>query len=423
MKRRRLFWLVGALAALGALFAWARADRCGEWPTRAAALTQVTQSQGAVRAGVGKVELPLVFPTTAGGYPPLRSTVSRADTPLLARALTVEVGGQRLSLVVLDVLLIPPQLRDAIAEKHGTVWVAATHTHSGPSGFDPRAASELAALGSYSPAAFERLVEAGRKALELAEASLTEVRLEVGTAQSNTLAVPRSGSLADTRITRARFDGPQGPLAQVVIVSGHPTLAPRRPDALHGDFPSLLAAKLEANGGPLTLVLQGAGGNASVDRAKAATPEAAATALEPLVRAVLTREQPAPVAAALNEARVGLSRPDGSRLGFPVTQPIVENLLCDHAEDIALLHGLKLGELKLLFVPVEPSLEAGLVLEEQAGVERVVSLTDGYAGYVEPEAVARFGGGESHRQYFPPAFLTQLAEGARLVNQALTPVK
>lgn len=421
MRRRAWRWALGLVLVPLALWGWLSIDRCGDWPMKGPALTVVSQSTGVVKAGAGRAPLNVRWPAVSGGYGPPRASVDKALTPLQARAVVIEVNNQSLALVLLDVLLVPPQLRDAIAaNQRGPTWVLATHTHSGPGGYDPRAASEWAALGSFAQADQDVLVQAAKEALEQAQRSLTEVKVEVGERRDNALSVPRSGAAADQRVTRVRFDGANGPVAQLVIASGHPTLAPRRPEGLHADWPGLLADRLEANGGPVTLVLQGSGGNASIDRDAAPTPEAAAEKLEQLVRALPTAEQPGPVIAAWNEVKVSLPRPQATRLVPGPLTAIVENALCDHAEDLVLLHGLRLGELRLLFVPFEPSLAAGLVLEEQARAQRLVSLGDGYAGYVETVEVARTGGGESTRQYFPADLLTGLADGARLVGDGLT---
>jgi hypothetical protein len=96
-----------------------------------------------------------------------------------------------------------------------------------------------------------------------------------------------------------------------------------------------------------------------------------------------------------------------------------ENALCDQAEDFVVLHGLRLGEARLLLVPFEPSFPAGQVLEEQAQAARLISLADGYSGYLETVEAARGGLGEAHRQYFAPDLLTRLAEGAKLAGQPL----
>ncbi|MFZ5445077.1 MAG: neutral/alkaline non-lysosomal ceramidase N-terminal domain-containing protein [Myxococcota bacterium] len=419
MKKLRTPVLVVVLALLGA-WGWASLDRCGAWPRKAPAITQLAQGRGDLKAGAARVEFALTFPTTAGGYPPPRATVGKALTPLAARALVLEIGGQRLALVLLDVLLVPPQLRDAIGREQGLpIWVLATHTHSGPSGFDPRLAAELAALGTFSAADEAVVVTAAREALSRAQAQLVAARLEVGEQPLDGLNVARSGDSVDRRLTRLRFDGADGPVAQLVVFSAHPTLVARRPEGLHADWPGVLAERLERDHGPVTLVVQGAGGNASVERSTADTPEALAEKLEQAVKAVPTKAEADPFPAAWCEVQVSLSRPDARHLAPAPLRPAVENALCDEVEDFAVLHGLRLGDLRLLFVPVEPSHAAGLVLEEQARATRVVSLADGYAGYVEPVEVARQGAGEAARQYFPPEFLTQLAEGAALVGRAL----
>lgn len=419
--KRRLLIGFAALAA-GLLLSWSAAsvDRCGSWPVKPAGLTHLARGQGHLQAGASKVELHPRYPTTAGGYGPLRSTVERAATPLFARALVLDVGGQRLGVVLLDALLIPPQLRDAIGEGQPfPTWVLATHTHSGPSGFDPRLASELAALGTFKAEDQQVLTTAAREALAQALAGLTPVRLEVGAGTAEGVSVARSGKEVDRRLTRLRFDGAQGPVAQLIIASAHPTLVPRRPEALHPDWPGLLAERLEKDRGPITFVLQGAGGNASVDRARLATPEAAAERLETLVRALPTAAEPEVFDAAWTEVHVSLPRPDAKRVVPAMFAAIAENALCDDAEDFAVLHGLRLGGTRLLLVPFEPSFAAGQVLEEQAHAARVVGLADGYAGYVETVEAARAGEGEARRQYFGEDLLTRLVEGARLAGQPL----
>ena len=420
VKRRLLIGLGVVFAAVVITWGVASVDRCGSWTAKPPALTHLARGQGSLQVGAAREELKIGFPTTAGGYGPWRSTVDRALSPLFARALVLDVGGQRLGLVLLDVLLVPPQLRDAIGQGQPfPTWVLATHTHSGPSGFDPRFGSELAALGRFAQADLDAISRAGRQALTDATASMKSARLEVGEALSEDISQARSGTEVDRRITRLRFDAADGAVAQVVIASAHPTLVPRRPDGLHPDWPGLLAQKWEQQKGPITFVLQGAGGNASVDRRKFGTAEAAAARFEELVRAVPTAAQPQTLDAAWSEVHVQLPRPD-ARLVVPgVFKAAAENVLCDDAEDFVVLHSLRLGEVRLLLVPFEPSFAAGQVLEEQAQATRLVSLADGYSGYLETVAAARSGEGEARRQYFGPELITAIAEGARLASEAI----
>lgn len=420
LRRRLLIALAGVLALLLGAFALGSRDRCGEWPTKPPALTAVGVSEGPLLAGAAKVELRFGKPVTVAGYGPWRSTATQSAAPLFARALVLEAGGQRLGLVVLDLLLVAPALRDRIAaDQPHPVWTLATHTHSGPGGFDTRPAAQLAGVGAFDADVESVLVEAARRALTEAAAALTPVRLAERHVTGGSLSSPRSGSAVDDRVSRLSFTTPEGAArAELWIASAHPTLVSQRTTRLDPDWPGALAALREANGGPVTLVVQGAGGNASVDRTRA---DPGAALAEALVGAAGEPAGPGveEVRFAFSEVRVGLPRPDASRLAPRVARAFAENLLCDGAEDSAMLHGLRLGELKLLFVPLEPSHAAGLVLEEQAGVTRLVSLADGYAGYVETVEAARAGTGESRRQYFPPELLQRLAEGAQLAGAAL----
>lgn len=428
LVRRRLLIALGLVTALlGTGFAAGSADRCGAWPPANPALLTVSRSEGALRVGAAKAELRFPGPVTVGGYAPWRSTATSAASPLFARALVLDVGGQQVRLVLLDLLLVAPRLRDRIAEgqAHPT-WVIATHTHSGPGGYDTRPAAQLAGLGAPAPEVETTLVTAARQALTDAEAALTPATLRAS-ALDSPFSVARSGAEVDTRLSSFRFEAGDQTLAELLIVAAHPTLVERRTAQLDPDWPGAVASAREANGGPVTLVVQGAGGNASVDRARYASVRAAADALLARVTtpalpddAALPGDAPAgPTKLAWSSVRVGLPRPDASRLVPGVLRAFTENLLCDGAEDVAVLHGLRLGALELLFVPLEPSYAAGRVLEEQARVQRVVSLADGYAGYVETEEAARTSTGESHRQYFPPELVTRLAEGARLAGAAL----
>lgn len=417
MKRRVTLVFGGIVLALGGLWLSLARDTCGSWAKQQPALSLAARAHGTPRVGAAKVDLTLPWPVPVGGYGPPHHAVSEARTPLSARALVLDVGGQQKALVLLDVMLVTPQLRDLIAKGFPVpVITLATHTHSGPGAYARNSATEWAALGSFSPAVEAALVEAARQALTQALAALKPTHLETGHAITEGVTVARTGDAADTRLTRLLFTGDAGPVAQLLIVSAHPTLVEKNPQALSGDWPALLAAELEKDGA-VTLVLQGAAGNASVNRAQLPTPEAVATKLAAVTRGLTLRPQGPDLDAAWSELHVSLPRPDASRSAPGFARAIVENALCDDVEDIAVVQVVRVGDEKLLFVPGEPSFEAGRVLEEQAGATRLVSLADGYVGYVETLQAANTNTGEAPRQYFPPSLLTTLIEGAQLAGQ------
>ncbi len=424
MARRLLLGLGAVVVGAGLLWAAASRDTCGSWPDRQPSLAFLARGQGPLLVGAGSAPLELPWPVPVAGYGPPRPMAERAATPLKARALTFSVGGQRRGLVLLDLLFITPQLRDAIArDQPAGVIVVATHTHSGPGAYATNRAAEWAALGFHSPGVEAALATAGRAALAAAFSDERPVRFEYAQAQTAGVTVPRSGETADQRLSTLRFVDDAGRArAQLLVASAHPALVDKKTTQLHADWPGLLAETLERDGGPLTLVLQGAVGNARVDRHLLPTPEAVAARLAELARAQTLAPHPAELDAAWSELHVPLPRPDLHRLAPPGLRAIGENALCDDAEDLAVLHLLRLGDVSLLFTPFEPSWEAGRLLEEVSGADRVISLADGYHGYVETMAVAAGAGGESRRQYFPPELIKRLAEGARLAGETTRPL-
>lgn len=416
MKRRLILFVGGLLGVLAVTWLTLSRDTCGSWPQLEPALALAARSKGVPRVGAARVAFDLPFPVPVGGYGPPHHAVSAAHSPLFARALVLDVGGQRKALVVLDAMLVTPQLRDRIAKDQPMpVITLATHTHSGPGAYSPNSAEEWAALGTYAPAVEQALVTAAREALAQAASAPRDVHLETATATTDGVTVARTGAAADTRLTRWLFVGEEGPVAQLLIVSAHPTLVGKNPDTLNGDWPTALAEELERDG-TVTLVLQGAAGNASVNRAQLPTPEAVATKLASLALALPMRPQGPALVAAWSEIHVALPRPDASRVAPGFARAAVENALCDDAEDLAVVQALRLGDEKLLFVPAEPSFEAGRVLEEKAHATRVVSLADGYVGYVETLQAVNTNTGEAARQYFPPSLLLTLLEGAELAG-------
>lgn len=413
MRRR---WLIGLLAiafGLAGLSVLAWGDHCGPWPDRAPWVRAAGRDEGALRAGAAAVALAPHFPVTVAGYPPLRPTATSSAAPLMARATVVEVGRSRVSLVELDTLLVTARMQRAVQEgQRGPVWLLAAHAHSSLGGYDHRPVAELAALGRYDELDEALLIDAARAALTQAHDALEPARLEVASLDVEGLNVPRSGDEVERRLTVVRFLG-VAPVAQWVIFSAHPTLASPQAAQLDPDWPGRLAGPGTS---PVTLVLQGAGGNASVDRSAATTPEAfAAKLLDQVVAAVGQ-----PVTPRLEWAEVGLAlpRPDGSRLApGPLARPM-ENLLCWGQEREAMVSLLRLGAVSFLFTTLEPSAVAGRGLKSLAEVDRVLGLANGYHGYLEPEAVAQASQGESKRQYFGPHLSELVGRAAALAKEA-----
>lgn len=381
-------------------------------------------ARGALQAGAARAKVAVPFPVVPAGYGPPRTGLTQARPALEARAVVLEVAPVKVAIVELDLLELPSALvkrvrADAATLQLSEVWVVATHAHSSMGGYDARWVSELAGTGRYREDAFEALAGAAKRALAEADAGLGPAALALGEGDAGGLARPRTGAQVDSKLTRLSLSREGRTLAELWIVSAHPTLVPRHPASLSPDYPGLV----DADDGPVTLVLQGAVGNASaqVPGGEGALPERFARALAERARGVALATSGEDVALGFSRVQVGTPRPDASRLAPWFARAAGDNLLCGSAPRSAEVDALRLGDLVLLGVPGEPSATAGAALVEQSGATRVVSLANGYLGYVEPAETVRQGGGESKRQYFGPQLLPRLEEAAALAGRAVRP--
>jgi hypothetical protein len=301
------------------------------------------------------------------------------------------------------------------------VLVFATHTHSSMGGYDARLAAQIAGTGRYKPAVVEAAVSAAVDALRQASERLADVTLEVGEAREPGFVYTRTGGLApEGGLTRAVLRGGAGPVAELLVFSAHPTLIPRDRAYVDPDYPGRLS-ELREQGGGVTLVLQGAAGNASVafsEEFGVARSAAFARALAGLADRAALSPAPGPPRLSLARAEVALPRPDASRLVPSFTRAAGDNFLCRASPRTAEVAALALGPLELLALPGEPTVAAGAALLQRTGATGVLGLASGYISYVEmPELVTR-GEGEALRQYFGPALLERLVAGAQLAAEA-----
>ncbi len=403
-----------ALVLLGA-FAFASAERCGDWPDGAPQLTFTSRAEGALEVGVAKIAVKLDAPVTIGGYGPLRSSAA-AGEQVMARTTLVSVGGTRFALVSLDLLLLPQPLVTAIREGYDfPIIVTATHTHSSIGQFDRRLAAQVAALGSFDDTVEQALVTAARTAIDTARAHRVAATMELRTFSTAAFTRARSGSAVDERGTEVRFvQGDGAVVGRWLLLAAHPTLAPRRGGVVDTDWPGAVAA----DGAGVTLVLQTSVGNASIAKDRFGSKELVAKALADALDGGSVELAPTEPQLAIASARVELPHPDGSRLApWPFTR-IAENALCARQEMDVEVAMLRFGPLSLLALPVEPSFESAQVLERMSGATRVLALANGYVGYLEPAEVVKAGGGEAKRQWFGPELFERLGKASLLVAMA-----
>jgi neutral ceramidase len=187
--------------------------------------------------------------------------------PVEARALVMAgAGGRpRVGLVVIDILIVTPTLREAIRERAAPLEldgliVAATHTHSGPGGYVESWVGEAGLMGWYDAAVLRALTAAAGSALEYATRALAPAAVGVAIASSPSLAENRRhpGGPTDPSIPVLRVDGASGvAIATLFSLAAHPTIL--RPDnaSLSPDYPGAARARIEAERGGVALFVAG----------------------------------------------------------------------------------------------------------------------------------------------------------------------
>jgi len=215
----------------------------------------------AVGAAALPIELPVKRPLAGFGLfrPAARGSAGTWE----ARA--VVIG--KLAIVSLDVLEIPPSLEAVVSRMAGpdlTVWLCATHTHSGPAGYDPARLPQLFGARRFQPGVFNALAEAASASIAAAAWAQRPARIRWASVANPGLQVARSSSSApDPTLWAIEADGEDGlPIATLVAFGAHPTLVSRKDALASPDWPGATAEALERRGG-VGIVVQAIGGDSS----------------------------------------------------------------------------------------------------------------------------------------------------------------
>lgn len=403
--------LMLALLTFGSVYALASWDWCPRAPSGPSA--KAWAGEGAVRAGAGHAEFTPSWPVSLAGYGPMEPQATQARRPAGVRALVLEVGGQAVALVSLELLLVPQALAEQISAAAGMpALVFATHPHTSLGGYDARVVSQLGGVGRYRPAVERMVVAAAREALAQARAGLRPARLAWGLGTADGLNVARSGARVDARVLRLDAVAEGGaPIARLLLLAAHPTLVPWGQGVLDADWPAAAASAQEAGDAGVTVFGQLAVGNASALLEEGESIPSYAQRLSARVDGIAVSALEGPLALTLSTRTIALPHPDASRLVPWFGRKAGENLLCRSQGPTAEVSLLGLGPLRLAFVPAEVTAGAAAALEAATGATLTVSLSGGYVGYLEARPEVEAGTGESLRQYYGPSLVEAFAAG------------
>lgn len=238
---------------------------------------QDTDTPPVFRTGFGKRDITPTEPVPMWGYGARHDMLSTGILdPLMAKAIVVQAGEEKLAMVGLDLGRGPTIdmmkiIRETVAEKAGInhVLICGSHTHHGPvieltdkEGFGQ---GKFDAAVAYSKALPGLLIEA------ILDANETLVDARMGVAKKE---VPwnrnrhtkRQPKPTDPDMTVMRFDNLAGdPIAILVNYTAHPVMTDTMQLKFSADYPGFLQNKVEQEMGTNCAFIQGAAGDMSTN--------------------------------------------------------------------------------------------------------------------------------------------------------------
>jgi neutral ceramidase len=414
-----------------------RAAAASGWCGLAVALLLCARSVHAdeLRVGFGVKPLPARVGEPMGGYGGL--TTRRAEGVLdspEARALVLEQGSLRIAIVVLDVVIARPNVRDLVLEAThsldiGLLMLVATHTHSGPGGYLPGWLPARLTAGEYDPEMPVRLARAASEALERAVADLAPARLASAVVPLHLARNRRfSDAAADTELALLRADFDDGrPPVLLFDYGAHATLLSADNVELSADWPGAARAALLAAGwravfvpGPLgdqePVVELGA--FPSLERERAVMKEFGQTlakSVDSAARALEPKSLTEPSLAALER---WVDTPPAQFRRFCSLwwiSPFVSSSLDAFVSKRVPFQVVRVGDAELVAVPAEPIAVVGAELRMRVPSGRhrfVVAHANDWLGYVVDGPTYTRGGYESCLCLFGPRSAAWLVDSA-----------
>jgi neutral ceramidase len=238
----------------------------------------VFAADGQFQVGFAKRDITPKAPMPMWGYGDRHNALSTGVLePLMAKAIVIEAGGERLAIVGTDIGRGPTpammkQIREAVAAKAkvGTVLIAGSHSHHGPvieltdePGLGKGTYDDAVAYAKQLPVLLtEAIVEA---ASNLQPAKLGVAKANVKRNRNRHTKQPVRPT--DPMLAVIRFDALDGkPIAVLVNFAAHPVTLPGDLLKFSPDYPGHLQARVEEELGTNCVFMQGASGDLSPDR-------------------------------------------------------------------------------------------------------------------------------------------------------------
>ncbi len=307
------------------------------------------------KVGFAKRDITPPAPTPMWGYGARHALLSQGVLdPLMAKAVVIETGNDRLAIVGLDIGRGPTrammeQIRKEVGEKAGvqTVMISGSHSHHGP-------VIELTDRDGFGKGKFDDAVAYSKRLPELLIEAIVEAKnnaqpAKMGVAKKD-LELNRNRHTKqpvkpiDPMLAVIRFDSADGkPLAILVNYAAHPVTLEGEVLKFSPDYPGALQSRVESAMNTNCVFMQGAAGDMSPNRGNLDTKgygEALGDHVIALAQSIETQVPPKPsIQAKVNKftfsSRVDFSNPAVtiafSRAFFP---ELVANFMAEYKDGI-----------------------------------------------------------------------------------------
>jgi neutral ceramidase len=247
--------------------------------------TSAVADEPTFNVGFAKRDITPQAPTPMWGYGGRHAMLSQGTAdPLMAKAVVIEAGDDRLAIVGMDLgrgptELMMEQIRAAVAERAGVgyVMIAGSHTHHGP-------VIELTNREGFGKGKFDDAVAYSKRLPELLIDAIVEARqnavpARIGVAKKNLKMnrnrhTKRTPKPTDPMLAVIRFDDAAGkPIAIISNYAAHPVTMDTMVLKFSADYPGAMQNRVEALMKTNCVFMQGASGDISTSRGGLTGPQ------------------------------------------------------------------------------------------------------------------------------------------------------
>jgi hypothetical protein len=241
-------------------------------------ITSAVADDSMFKVGFAKRDITPQAATPMWGYGDRHAMLSQGTLePLMAKAVVVEAGHERLAIVGMDIGRGPTtammkQIRQAVAEKAGVghVMIAGSHTHHGP-------VIELTDRAGFGKGKFDGAVQYAQRLPQMlieviVEAKSNAVPARIGVAKKNlelnrNRHTKRTSKPTDPMLAVIRFDDAAGkPIAVIANFAAHPVTMDVMVLKFSPDYPGALQKRVEDTLQTNCIFMPGASGDMSPNR-------------------------------------------------------------------------------------------------------------------------------------------------------------